>query len=227
MTARMQKIGLIAGGLALHLALLSLPALVIQKGLVQFCDLAAVLFLLGASLFCVCDLTTISYSGNDLPQTPSSGDRRARQLALATGVVLLAIFWIAIGQHLISTPPAARWHLLAGGLLMVGGSSLRWAAIRTLGKHFRTEVMPLRDQLLIESGIYRYVRHPSETGLLAVSLGACILLASPMAIVVWLAVLLPLVTLRIRLEERHLELSYGAQFERYRCRVKGLLPFLY
>ena len=73
----------------------------------------------------------------------------------------------------------------------------------------------------------RSVRHPSETGNLGIALGASVLLASPTASAVWLAVFLPLVLRRVREEDRFLESVLSDAFDSYAERVKRLVPFVY
>jgi len=55
--------------------------------------------------------------------------------------------------------------------MLLSGVTLRALAVRTLGRNFRTEIVGV-DNALVRSGVYRFLRHPSETGLLAASLGA-------------------------------------------------------
>ena len=71
------------------------------------------------------------------------------------------------------------------------------------------------------------MRHPSETGLLAVALGAAVLLCSFTAALLWLLVLSPLVFCRLSIEERQLVARYGSKYQRYRRRVRRLIPLLY
>lgn len=73
-------------------------------------------------------------------------------------------------------------------------------------------------------GVYRFLRHPSETGLLAASLGAAILLQSTIGFVVWCVALLPVTLARWSLEESALERRFGKAYERYAEEVGGLLP---
>jgi isoprenylcysteine carboxyl methyltransferase (ICMT) family protein len=49
-------------------------------------------------------------------------------------------------------------------LLAIAGIVLRWYAIVTLGRFFSMRVQTTSDQQVVESGPYRFVRHPSYTG---------------------------------------------------------------
>src|SRR5262249_54659966 len=63
--------------------------------------------------------------------------------------------------------------VLAGGVVVVWlGLAIRVWAVATLGRAFRTTVEVDADQPVVDSGPYRWVRHPSYTGLLLITAGA-------------------------------------------------------
>ena len=80
---------------------------------------------------------------------------------------------------------------------------------------------------MVQEGVYAWMRHPSETGMLLVALGAAILLGSGVAAAVWGALLLPLALARISIEDRCLSEAFGAKHRSYRRRVRALVPFLF
>lgn len=87
---------------------------------------------------------------------------------------------------------------LVGAVPLVLGIGLRLAAIRTLGDRFTHALELLPGHRLEDEGLYRWMRHPSEVGLLLIGLGTGLLLG-----VVWLVplMLVPM-GVRIRAEER-------------------------
>lgn len=119
---------------------------------------------------------------------------------LATGLALLGVHAAAIAEHVgrgLATPPPL---VVGGAVLIAGGIALRVAAIRALGPAFvSTTVAPLR---LVRTGPYRYLRHPSELGLVAAAAGAAVLLASAIAGAIVAAVLVPLAAVRCAAEQR-------------------------
>jgi protein-S-isoprenylcysteine O-methyltransferase Ste14 len=186
-------------------------------------------FLALATLFCASDLTNLWQAKQDRAGArdveTSRNDRLARRLALATGVSLLVVFWLGLSErlgHAAASPPMAA---AAGAALMVLGSFLRFAAIRTLGAGFRTEFTP--HTALVSRGVYGILRHPSETGLLCVAVGAALFLNSWMGLTVCALVIAPLVLWRLELEERRLRFTFGAAYEEYQRRVRRLIPWLY
>jgi len=171
------------------------------------------MFLCLATLFCVGDALAPDNFFAPPNSVPSSTPDEARQrtLALATGMTLLAIFWltvVAIAQH-GSSP---LWPI--GGCAMLTGVLLRWAAIRTLGRQFRTEISIPADHQLIVTGVYRWLRHPSEFGLLLISAGAGAFAGSWIGLLLTVGLLYPLMRLRLRCEEAELIAAWGEQYSR-------------
>ena len=88
--------------------------------------------------------------------------------------------------------------------LVLGAQALRWKVIRTLGSHWTTRVIVVPGHPRIDSGPYRFVRHPNY---LAVAVEG---FALPMVHSAWLtaslfsAANLPLLAWRIVCEERAL-----------------------
>jgi protein-S-isoprenylcysteine O-methyltransferase Ste14 len=107
---------------------------------------------------------------------------------------------------------------------MLAGVVVRAAAVVTLGRGFITEPRVVEGGVLVVRGVYAWVRHPSESGNLAVALGACLLLVSPVGLLVTATAVMPLTLWRVRREERLLADAYGPRFRAYARRVKRLIP---
>lgn len=121
-------------------------------------------------------------------------------------------------------PGGAVWPFVVGILLIAAGVALRAWSIATLGRFFQYQIQIQAEHRVVEGGPYRYVRHPSYTGIALVLLG--IALAS--GDVVSLAAVAALggigLAVRIRAEERQLTDALGAQYERFAARRKRLVP---
>lgn len=210
-------------GLLLNAMLLCVP-LVLRGGLDQLWhDPAVAAILLLATALVISELSAAG-TRRRTSVRPAEADRWPLRLAACTGASLLALFWLALFEHVgRTTSPVVA---ISGGLLMALGICLRCVAIRALGPHFVSEVVVRSDQTLVRCGIYRFLRHPSEAGLLAISLGACLLLGSPMAATVWATIFLPLALVRMVLEDRQLRLAFGRDFETY-CRTKRIVPLVF
>jgi len=146
--------------------------------------------------------------------------------AAATGVALYALFASALMWPSALPAPVTTVGVALGAVLFAGGITLRVMAIRALGERFVTKVVMRGGQDLQTRGLYAVLRHPSEAGTLCLSLGGCLLLGSWVALALWAGVLLPLVAVRVRLEDGLLRQMYGHRYAAYSTRVPALLPFL-
>jgi len=117
------------------------------------------------------------------------------------------------------------WPLFVTGLiLMCAGIAIRQWALVTLGRFFTIDVRVQSDQTVVQNGPYRWVRHPSYTGLILTFLGLGLALGNWGALVV--AAVLPTAGLvyRIHFEERALLDSLGEPYRRYAESRKRLVP---
>jgi protein-S-isoprenylcysteine O-methyltransferase Ste14 len=143
-------------------------------------------------------------------------------VSVATGV--LVALWSSATGSLATTIPG-HWVPSAVGLLMMWtGVALRQWAVWTLGRFFTVVVQVADGQSVVDRGPYRWVRHPSYTGLLLTLVGLGVALGS------WLSVLalaiLPSIGLvvRIRVEERALLAALGEPYREYAARHRRLVP---
>ncbi len=120
--------------------------------------------------------------------------------------------------------PGAVWFSLAGIIVVWLGLTLRLWAIASLGAAFRTTVEVDRDQRVVTAGPYRWVRHPSYTGMLIVTLGFGIALGNWLSLAI--CVVLPPIALlrRITVEEAALARVLGEPYRAYQARTKRLVP---
>ncbi len=204
----------------LNLALLLLPSLILHGSSSHLLINGKVASLLAlASLFFLADASSLLYSATDR-MSAAPVDRRQYRLALLTGVLL----WGTMSSGLADP---SRWLLSIpwlGALLMVAGACLRLASIRQLRQQFTSSaVVQPKDRTLVQSGIFRLVRHPSEVGLLAFAFGAAFFLGSAVALL-GAGALVATALLRIRWEDEQLALAWPEEFAEYRCRVSALFP---
>lgn len=116
---------------------------------------------------------------------------------------------------------------VAAGALFAAGSALRWWAIRVLGRFFTVDVATATDQRVVQEGPYRWVRHPSYTGLLLQFAGVGLALNNVLS---WLILLGPVTAslmYRIQREEAVLRAHLGAAYVEYCGRTRRLAPGVY
>ena len=145
---------------------------------------------------------------------------RGFHVFLANVAVLLEIVPIrGLGRFL----PLTFLSLAAGlGVEFLGLSLAIWAR-RALGTNWSGEISIKVEHHLIRSGPYQRLRHPIYTGLLAMYVGTALVTGTWLAIV---GVVIAGVAYwrKIRLEEKNLEVAFGAEYDAYRRETWALVP---
>src|ERR1700682_5040116 len=134
-------------------------------------------------------------------------------------------FWTALLLPGTAIKTGRTVVFIVGLILMLAGMALRWYSIRVLGTSFTCEVSTRPGQAVVQTGPYRWVRHPSYTGGLVTVFGVllcCCNLASLAALIVVIAGY----AYRIRVEESALANELGQPYQDYMRRTKRLIPFL-
>ena len=154
----------------------------------------------------------------------ADADRGTRLLNafLVVGTVVVAGDLSSTARGLVVPDPV--WFRSVGLVVVCLGFALRVWAITTLGAAFRTTVEVSQSQPVITKGPYRWVRHPSYTGMLVITLGFGIAFASWLSLL--LCTVLPSLALlrRIHVEEREMVRVLGDPYRAYSARTKRLIP---
>jgi protein-S-isoprenylcysteine O-methyltransferase Ste14 len=143
------------------------------------------------------------------------------------GILLVTISFALTGAYV---RPAgfekSAPELIASMILAPLSAVLVWAATRHLGKQWRYEAALSEDHELIQTGPYRWLRHPIYTSMLL------LLLAAGLAWTWWPMLLAALVffvvgtEIRVRAEDRLLAGRFQESFGAYRSRVRAYIPFI-
>ncbi|MEV4053833.1 isoprenylcysteine carboxylmethyltransferase family protein [Amycolatopsis sp. NPDC049688] len=107
------------------------------------------------------------------------------------------------------------------------GLLLRWWSFVSLGKLFTVTVRTNEQQLVVDRGPYRALRHPSYTGLLLIFSGGGLIAGNWVSAAGALAVLLVALIYRLRIEERALEEALGDHYLRFAENRARLVPFVW
>lgn len=155
----------------------------------------------------------------------------------AAGRVLHLTFVLAGCALIIATPSAD--HFLGRPLLGIGvgtaftGLALAviglgfatWARI-TMGRMWSARVTLKEGHVIVDRGPYAIARHPIYTGILLALLGTAAARGTVAGLLGFAIVAVSLI-LKLRHEERLLVGHFGAAYEEYRGRVKGLVPLVW
>jgi protein-S-isoprenylcysteine O-methyltransferase Ste14 len=131
---------------------------------------------------------------------------------------------------------AAHAHTLFGGAhwvrwtavgMLVAGLAIRWSAILTLGKFFSANVAIHATQTLKESGLFRFMRHPSYSGLLLIFAAIGVQNRNWIGLAIVMIPTTAGLLYRIHVEEAALLGAFGQEYERYSRTTKRLIPGVY
>jgi protein-S-isoprenylcysteine O-methyltransferase Ste14 len=109
-----------------------------------------------------------------------------------------------------------------GVLLVIFGTIIRGIGIKTLGNFFSRDVETWDNQAIVQTGIYKYIRHPAYTGNILQIIGF------PLVLNAYLSLLMSFVTIlvflwRIKVEEAFLVERFP-DYEEYMMHTKKLIP---
>jgi protein-S-isoprenylcysteine O-methyltransferase len=149
-----------------------------------------------------------------------------------------ALLWVSVavgiglGIALAYRVPAAGFFLPAIAFWVVvaafaGGLVLRWWAILALGKFFTVDVAIATDHRLVVRGPYRWMRHPSYTGMMLVFIALAVSLQNWLSLACVLIPITLALVYRIKVEETVLLAAFGDDYRRYSGATKRLVPGLY
>ena len=218
--------------MSLRIILISTGSVIVQLGLTIlawgdwggfFANPARAWMVIGSFLL----LIVAWFSGSSGLSGGEKHSPASKTILYGFGVVLLLLtlvppycdrrdFWVIDGD-------AVRYF---GLFLFFAGSILRLAAVFVLGRRFSGLVAIQPDHQLKTDSLYRYVRHPSYSGLITSMIGYVLIFRSLAGLVFIILLFLFLVS-RMNDEERFLEAHFGDEYRNYRLRTRRLVPFLY
>jgi protein-S-isoprenylcysteine O-methyltransferase Ste14 len=145
------------------------------------------------------------------------GSKVARLVALVAAIV---------------TPPwtsgSAQLLMYATGLVaMAAGTFLRRRCFVTLGEDFTFSVKVSAAQPIVQTGAYRWVRHPSYTGGLLYNIGIGLVLTNLLSTIVLTLTMSAVYAFRVMVEEKALLKLHGERYRQYMRSTKRFVPFLF
>jgi len=144
------------------------------------------------------------------------------RLVVVAGLAVSLVDVYLLGDKQFALPAVES----SGFVLFAFGIALNIIARLTLGRFYSETVRIRPEHQLVMHGLYRFVRHPIYLGVLLFAVGAPLILGSLLGLIVMVA-LVPMLIIRIRLEERILAARFGNEYTKYAARTKRLIPFVY
>lgn len=148
-------------------------------------------------------------------------------ILVTLGAFLGAVVAFKVPGAVITTSVVGRETLFWLGILLIyAGMAFRLYAIHTLGAYFTTTVAVAPEQVVVETGPYRLIRHPAYTGLLTTLFGFGLTCTNWLTLLIVMPCALIAIGYRIRVEERALRERLGQPYRAYMRRTKRLIPFV-
>jgi len=114
-----------------------------------------------------------------------------------------------------------------GLFLIIFGLVIRWFAIHKLKEFFSVTVSIQKDHRIVDTGIYKYIRHPAYLGSLLSFLNLDCALQNWLTIVVIFFPIFSALIYRIHVEEKVLNLEFREAYSDYSSHTKKLIPWIY
>jgi protein-S-isoprenylcysteine O-methyltransferase Ste14 len=134
--------------------------------------------------------------------------------------LIAVLAWLALPGLLSGTTPALAWAL------WIGAAALGvWALQANRPGNFNIRPAPRVGGALVESGPYRWIRHPMYTSVLGLAAG-CVVAAPSLASVAATLALGGVLLAKAHLEERWMA-EHHPDYAAYRARSKRFVPFLF
>ncbi len=139
-------------------------------------------------------------------------------------LVVLQFALIAAILLMASDEVNVPWIYIGGVLFIAPGIIILFFSIKQLGGSLTANPVPRESGRLIETGLYKYVRHPIYTGLLLATLGSCVQSMAVVKFFFWF-LLLGLLIYKARFEEKLLAAKYSTYTD-YMKRTGRFVPKL-
>jgi protein-S-isoprenylcysteine O-methyltransferase Ste14 len=165
--------------------------------------------------------------GTPITRPAPTEDRGSlRVVLIGFALSMFAAFYFPFAMPWAALPGPPLIWFAAGLVSMVAGSLLRRHCFRVLGAFFTGAVTIQKEHRVIDTGAYRFVRHPSYTAGLLILLGVAVaggngLGALVAFVVAWLAY-----WYRARVEEQALLAALGEPYARFMATRKRFIPFI-
>ena len=167
--------------------------------------------------------------GQKAATSPDSKDAGSIKVIMGGGA--LAMFGAFPLARVAAFRFPAAWQIAIfaiGTLTVIAASLLRRHCFRQLGTSFTGDVRARPDQVVVQTGAYSLVRHPSYTAGILLNVGIGVALGSWASTLLLTVAAVAVYLYRIAVEERTLLAIIGDPYREYmRTHPRRLIPFVY
>ena len=182
------------------------------------------------AIWCVSEIVIRAISDRNKSRDLSNGADKFSFFTVWFSTVLPILFSYLIRRHSIFANGFGNFSSLfpllgyLGCLCLAFGITIRVMAVATLKKQFTVKVSIIEKHGMVETGIYRIIRHPAYLGHLASLLGIGLVLGNWVGLTALVVLPLAGILYRIHVEEGVLLGYFGSTYQEYASRTKRLLP---
>jgi protein-S-isoprenylcysteine O-methyltransferase len=181
-------------------------------------------------IWCISEIVISLISNRNKSRDLSNGADKFSFLIVWLSTIPPIVFAYLIQKHSIFSNGFGNFSTqfpflgYLGCLFIAFGVTIRLIAVTTLKQQFTTKVSIIEGHKIVETGIYKVIRHPAYLGYLASLLGIGLVLGNWVGLTA--LVVLPLLGIlyRIHAEESVLLGYFGSAYQEYANRTKRLLP---
>jgi protein-S-isoprenylcysteine O-methyltransferase Ste14 len=148
-------------------------------------------------------------------------DKRSRW-----GILLQAISYSLLWQGPFWLRPLTWWRTALATLFFLAAAIFSWTAVKALGKHLRFDAAIGVDHQLVQSGAYRWLRHPIYTSMFCLLLATGLLFTPALLLLIAVVVFIAGTEIRVRIEDGLLLSHFGEPARDYQRSVSAYIPFL-
>jgi protein-S-isoprenylcysteine O-methyltransferase Ste14 len=143
---------------------------------------------------------------------------------LATFVLLISIIWLFPIGAIAYLPEYDKFRIPALVIYVIC-SWLQVLSYKQLGDNYSQEIVVFRYHKLVQSGLYRVVRHPQYALQIITDIALTVALINYVAVPFVIAEI-PLFIMRASFEDKLMQRTFPDEFEKYKSKSGFMLPFI-
>ncbi|MDA8353693.1 MAG: isoprenylcysteine carboxylmethyltransferase family protein [Firmicutes bacterium] len=160
-------------------------------------------------------------------EQPRGERRKDRISTLLLGAALCLMVACPTLVFLSNGFPSQHLFFYLGIFIGIAGVWLRWKAMRTLGRFFSRNIGIQQEHRVIDTGFYRFIRHPGYLGTLITFFGFALSTCWWPVVLINGCCFLIAYSYRMHVEEKMLIAFFGSAYRNYQSRTWRLIPLIY
>ncbi|HSI14604.1 MAG TPA: isoprenylcysteine carboxylmethyltransferase family protein [Chthoniobacter sp.] len=148
------------------------------------------------------------------------------RLTLRLFVIIGSLTTIGSITEYVARGGGFSWYAFVAGIICaIASFKIRWAAIDALGKFWSLHVEIRENHKLVQTGPFRFLRHPTYFSMILELLSATLLCSAWLMLLIVPCAFIPALARRLRLEEPAMIAKFGDLYREYQGRVPMLIPY--